>query len=210
MFLSILILPLLGAFTAGFFGRKIGVKGAHFITCVCILLSAVLASIAFIEVGFGGSPVYVHLCNWIETDYLIIDWEFKFDQLTVTMFIPVLYISALIHIFSTDYMAQDPHNQRFFSYLSLFTFFMLVLVSGANYFVMFVGWEGIGVVSYLLINFWFTRIQANKSALLALTMNRVGAWISRIYPLCPTTIKLRGRPKTSGTKLYMKIFKWLN
>src|SRR6266403_3780461 len=90
------------------------------------------------------------------------------------MFIPVLYISSLIHIFSTDYMAEDPHNQRFFSYLSLFTFFMLVLVSGANFFVMFIGWEGIGVVSYLLINFWFTRIQANKAAILALTMNRVG------------------------------------
>nr|YP_010462009.1 NADH dehydrogenase subunit 5 [Hericium erinaceus]UUF93963.1 NADH dehydrogenase subunit 5 [Hericium erinaceus] len=90
------------------------------------------------------------------------------------MFIPVLYISSLIHIFSTDYMSDDPHNQRFFSYLSLFTFFMLILVSGANYFVMFVGWEGIGIVSYLLINFWFTRIQANKSAILALIMNRVG------------------------------------
>src|SRR5580704_15482794 len=90
------------------------------------------------------------------------------------MFIPVLYISSLIHIFSTDYMAEDPHNQRFFSYLSLFTFFMLVLVSGANFFVMFIGWEGIGVVSYLLINFWFTRIQANKAAILAFTMNRVG------------------------------------
>ncbi len=103
-----------------------------------------------------------------------ISWEFLFDQLTVSMFIPVLYISSLIHIFSTDYMSEDPHNQRFFSYLSLFTFFMLLLVSGANYFVMFVGWEGIGIVSYLLINFWFTRLQANKAAILALTMNRVG------------------------------------
>src|SRR5580658_1898298 len=88
------------------------------------------------------------------------------------MFIPVLYISTLIHIFSTNYMAEDPHNQRFFLYL--FTFFMLLLVSGANYFVMFVGWEGIGIVSYLLINFWFTRLQANKAAILALIMNRVG------------------------------------
>ena len=105
---------------------------------------------------------------------MTITWEFLFDQLTVSMFIPVLYISSLIHIFSTDYMAEDPHNQRFFSYLSLFTFFMLVLVSGANFFVMFVGWEGIGIVSYLLINFWFTRIQANKAAILAFTMNRVG------------------------------------
>ena len=90
------------------------------------------------------------------------------------MFIPVLYISTLIHLFSVNYMAEDPHNQRFFSYLSLFTFFMLVLVSGANFFVLFVGWEGIGVASYLLINFWWTRIQANKAAILAFTMNRVG------------------------------------
>ena len=110
----------------------------------------------------------------MDSEILSIQWEFLFDQLTVSMFIPVLYISSLIHIFSTNYMAEDPHNQRFFSYLSLFTFFMLVLVSGANYFVMFVGWEGIGVVSYLLINFWFTRIQANKAAILAFTMNRVG------------------------------------
>ena len=88
--------------------------------------------------------------------------------------IPVLYISSLIHIYSIDYLSSDPHNQRFFAYLSLFTFFMLLLASGANYFVMFVGWEGIGVVSYLLINFFFTRIQSNKAAILALTMNRVG------------------------------------
>ena len=174
MFLSILILPFLGALTSGLLGRKIGVKGSHFITCTCVLLSAILSSIAFYEVGIAGSPVYVYLCNWIDSEYLTIDWEFKFDQLTVSMFIPVLYISSLIHIFSTDYMAEDPHNQRFFSYLSLFTFFMLILVAGANYFVMFVGWEGIGIVSYLLINFWFTRIQANKAAILALTMNRVG------------------------------------
>ena len=105
---------------------------------------------------------------------MTISWEFLFDQLTVSMFIPVLFISTLIHIYSVSYFDGDPHNQRFFSYLSLFTFFMLILASGANYFVLFVGWEGIGIVSYLLINFWFTRIQANKAAILALTMNRVG------------------------------------
>jgi NADH-ubiquinone oxidoreductase chain 5 len=174
MYLSILILPLLGSFVSGFMGRKIGVTGAHLITCTCLILSSILATIAFYEVGICASPVTINLVNWINSEYMNISWEFLFDQLTVSMFIPVLYISALIHIFSTDYMAEDPHNQRFFSYLSLFTFFMLVLVSGANYFVMFVGWEGIGIVSYLLINFWFTRIQANKAAILALTMNRVG------------------------------------
>ena len=174
MYLSILILPLLGSLVSGLLGRKIGVTGAHLITCTCLILSSILASVAYYEVGICGSPVSIHLVNWVDSEFMSISWEFLFDQLTVSMFIPVLYISSLIHIFSTDYMSEDPHNQRFFSYLSLFTFFMLLLVSGANYFVMFVGWEGIGIVSYLLINFWFTRLQANKAAILALTMNRVG------------------------------------
>nr|YP_010170393.1 NADH dehydrogenase subunit 5 [Phanerochaete carnosa]QRZ60381.1 NADH dehydrogenase subunit 5 [Phanerochaete carnosa] len=174
MYISILILPLLGSLFSGLLGRKIGVTGAHLITCTCLILSSLLASVAYYEVGICGSPVSIHLTNWIDSEFMSISWEFLFDQLTVSMFLPVLYISSLIHIFSTDYMSEDPHNQRFFSYLSLFTFFMLILVSGANYFVMFVGWEGIGVVSYLLINFWFTRLQANKAAILALTMNRVG------------------------------------
>ena len=143
MYLTILILPLLGSFISGFLGRKIGVTGSHIITCTCLILSSILATIAFYEVGLCSSPVKIYLFNWIDSEYMTISWEFLFDQLTVSMFIPVLYISSLIHIFSTDYMAEDPHNQRFFSYLSLFTFFMLVLVSGANYFVMFVGWEGI-------------------------------------------------------------------
>ena len=142
MYLSILILPLLGSTISGFMGRKIGVTGSHIITCSCLILSSILATIAFYEVGICGSPVSINLLSWIDSELMYISWEFLFDQLTVSMFIPVLYISSLIHIFSTDYMSEDPHNQRFFSYLSLFTFFMLLLVSGANYFVMFVGWEG--------------------------------------------------------------------
>src|SRR5579871_124676 len=142
MYLSILVLPLLGSLVSGLMGRKIGVTGAHIITCTCLILSSILATLAFYEVGICGSPVQVDLVSWVDSEFMSITWSFLFDQLTVSMFIPVLYISSLIHIFSTDYMAGDPHNQRFFSYLSLFTFFMLLLVSGANYFVMFVGWEG--------------------------------------------------------------------
>ena len=174
MYLSILVLPLLGSFVAGFMGRKVGVSGAQFITCSCLLLASILSSVAFYEVGICGSPLSINLGSWIDSEFMTISWEFLFDQLTVSMFIPVLFISTLIHIYSVSYFDGDPHNQRFFSYLSLFTFFMLILASGANYFVLFVGWEGIGIVSYLLINFWFTRIQANKAAILALTMNRVG------------------------------------
>jgi len=97
-----------------------------------------------------------------------------FDSLTVSMLLPVLVVSSMVHVYSISYMSADPHNQRFFSYLSMFTFFMLILVAGDNYLILFVGWEGIGVSSYLLINFWFTRIQANKSAIKAMVVNRVG------------------------------------
>ena len=139
MYISILILPLIGSIFSGLLGRKIGVTGSHIITCSCLILSSILATIAFYEVGICGSPVTINLFNWINSEFMNISWEFLFDQLTVSMFIPVLYISSLIHIYSIDYLSSDPHNQRFFSYLSLFTFFMLLLASGANYFVMFVG-----------------------------------------------------------------------
>lgn len=174
MYLSILILPLLGSITSGLLGRKVGITGAHLITCSCLILSSVLATVAFYEVGICGSPVFIHLVSWVDSEFMSISWEFSFDQLTVSLQLAVLYCSTLIHIYSVDYLSADPHQQRFMSYLSLFTFGMLVLISGANFFVMFVGWELIGVVSYLLINFYFTRIQANKAAILALTMNRVG------------------------------------
>jgi NADH-ubiquinone oxidoreductase chain 5 len=142
MYLSILIFPLLASFVSGFLGRKIGVTGSHIITCSSLIFSSLLATVAFYEVGICGSPVSIHLFSWVDSEFMAISWEFAFDQLTVSMLIPVLYISTLIHIYTTSYLSADPHNQRFFSYLSLFTFFMLILVSGANYFVMFIGWEG--------------------------------------------------------------------
>ena len=174
MYLSILALPLLGAISAGFMGRKLGVTGAHIITCTLLIMSALFSIVAFYEVGLSGSPVSIYLTSWIDSESMLVNWGFLFDSLTVSMLLPVLVVSSLVHIFSIDYMAADPHNQRFFSYLSMFTFFMLILVAGDNYLIMFVGWEGIGISSYLLINFWFTRIQANKSAIKALTVNRVG------------------------------------
>ncbi len=174
MYLSILGFPLLGALSAGFLGRKIGVTGSHIITCTLLVISALLSLVAFYEVGLSGSPVSIYLGSWIDSESMLVNWGFLFDSLTVSMLLPVLVVSSLVHIFSVDYMSADPHNQRFFSYLSMFTFFMLILVAGDNYLIMFVGWEGIGISSYLLINFWFTRLQANKSAIKALTVNRVG------------------------------------
>jgi NADH-ubiquinone oxidoreductase chain 5 len=161
-------------------GRKIGVTGSQFITCTCLILSSVLMSIAFYEVGICGSPVHINLGSWVDSEIMNISWEFYFDQLTVSLGIAVLYCSSLIHIYTIDYLSSDPHNQRFFSYLSAFTGGMLILITGGNYFVMFVGWEAIGLVSYLLINFYFTRIQANKAAMLAFTMNRTGDMLMSI------------------------------
>ena len=180
MYLSIIILPLLGSIVSGFIGRKIGVTGSQYITCTCLILSSILMSFAFYEVGICGSPVHINLGSWVDSEIMNISWEFYFDQLTVSLGIAVLYCSSLIHIYTIDYLSSDPHNQRFFSYLSAFTGGMLILITGGNYFVMFVGWEAIGLVSYLLINFYFTRIQANKAAMLAFTMNRTGDMLMSI------------------------------
>lgn len=174
MYLSIIILPLLGSIVSGFFGRKVGVSGAQLITCSCVVITTVLAVFAFFEVGFNNNPVSIELFRWIDSEWFNIIWGFEFDSLTVSMLIPVLIISSLVHIYSISYMSNDPHIPRFFSYLSLFTFMMIILVTGNNYLLMFVGWEGVGVCSYLLVSFWFTRIAANQSSLSAFLTNRVG------------------------------------
>jgi NADH-ubiquinone oxidoreductase chain 5 len=174
MYLTLLFLPMIGAITAGLLGRKIGVTGSHIVTCTLIGITAVLTFVAFYEVGLCNSPVSIRLGSWIDSESMNVDWGFLFDGLTVSMLLAVVTVSSLVHLYSVNYMAGDPHNQRFFSYLSMFTFFMLILVAGDNYLVMFLGWEGIGISSYLLINFWYTRLQANKSAIKALTVNRVG------------------------------------
>jgi len=174
MYLAILILPLLGSIASGFFGRKIGVSGAQVITCTAVVTTTMLAVLAFFEVGLNNIPVSIEVFRWIDSESLNVSWAFHFDSLTVSMLIPVLIVSSLVHIYSIGYMSEDPHNQRFFSYLSLFTFMMVILVTANNYLLMFVGWEGVGVCSYLLVCFWFTRIAANQSSLSAFLTNRVG------------------------------------
>lgn len=174
MYLTIIILPLLGSIVAGVFGRKVGVSGAQLITCLCIIITTLLTIVAFIEVGLNKTPVSINLFRWIDSESLNILWGFHFDSLTVSMLIPVLIVSSLVHIYSIGYMSHDPHNQRFFSYLSLFTFMMVILVTANNFMLMFVGWEGVGICSYLLVSFWFTRIAANQSSISAFLTNRVG------------------------------------
>ena len=174
MYLAIITLPLLGSIVAGFFGRKVGVSGAQLITCTSVIVTTLLAIIAFFEVGLNNIPVSISLFRWIDSESLNVLWGFHFDSLTVSMLIPVLIVSSLVHIYSIGYMSHDPHNQRFFSYLSLFTFMMIILVTANNFLLMFVGWEGVGICSYLLVSFWFTRIAANQSSMSAFLTNRVG------------------------------------
>ena len=174
MYLTLIVLPLLGSIISGFFGRKIGVRGAQVLTCSCVIITTIFAIIAFFEVGLESIPVNIQLFRWIDSESLNVLWGFQFDSLTVSMLIPVLIVSCLVHIYSIGYMSHDPHNQRFFSYLSLFTFMMIILVTANNFLLMFVGWEGVGVCSYLLVSFWFTRIAANQSSISAFLTNRVG------------------------------------
>jgi NADH-ubiquinone oxidoreductase chain 5 len=174
MYLAIIILPLLGAIVSGFFGRKVGVSGAQLITSLSIIVTTLLAIAAFFEVGLNNIPVSINLFRWIDSESLNVLWGFHFDSLTVSMLIPVLIVSSVVHIYSISYMSHDPHNQRFFSYLSLFTFMMIILVTANNFLLMFVGWEGVGICSYLLVSFWFTRIAANQSSISAFLTNRVG------------------------------------
>ena len=174
MYLLVIIFPLIGTILAGLFGRYLGGRGAGYITIVCIICSFLLSCFAFYEVALNKAITLIQIQPWINTEIYTLYWGFLFDSLTCVMLIVVTSISTLVHIYSTEYMSQDPHLARFMSYLSFFTFFMLILVTGDNFLQMFVGWEGVGLCSYLLINFWYGRIQANKSALKAMIINRIG------------------------------------
>ena len=174
MYLLILFLPFLSFIISALFGKQIGRNGSAAVASACIFLSAILSTIAFYEVAIAESNCYIKIMTWIDSALLHASWGFLFDSLTVLMLIVVTYVSALVHLYSIEYMANDPHIQRFMSYLSLFTFFMLILVTADNFVQMFIGWEGVGLASFLLINFWTTRLQANKAAMKALIVNRVG------------------------------------
>jgi len=176
MYLTIVILPLIGAIISGLLGRFIGSKGACIITTSLVGISAFLSLIAVYEVGLSDSPCYIHLGRWMESEMFDANWGFMFDSLTVSMLVVVNGVSSLVHLYSTGYMSHDPHRPRFMAYLSLFTFFMLMLITGDNFIQMFLGWEGVGLCSYLLINFWYTRLQANKAAMKAMIINRIGDW----------------------------------
>jgi len=173
MLFLIIILPLLGFFSGSLLGRFIGV-GASIITTLFIIFSCTLSLFLLYNLTQTSSIFFFLIAKWIVVDSLDVCWAVHYDSLTGIMLVIVTFISSLVHLYSTEYMENDPHLPRFMSYLSLFTFFMLILVTANNFLQLFVGWEGVGVSSFLLINFWFTRIQANKAAIKAMLVNRIG------------------------------------
>ncbi|MGA3309354.1 MAG: NADH-quinone oxidoreductase subunit L [Xanthobacteraceae bacterium] len=151
-----------------------GSQAAELITSTFLVISCVLSWFAFVDVGFGGHDARISLFTFITSGDLKTDWALRIDPLTAVMLVVVTTISSLVHIYSIGYMAEDPYKPRFFSYLSFFTFAMLMLVTADNLAQLFVGWEGVGLASYLLIGFWYHKPEANAAAIKAFIVNRVG------------------------------------
>lgn len=174
MYQAIVFLPLVGFLIAGLFGRILGPRPSEIITTGLLVLVAVLSWISFIQVGFGDGATRVQVAQWMSVGDLQVDWALRIDTLTAMMLVVVNTVSALVHLYSIGYMHEDPHRPRFFAYLSLFTFAMLMLVTSDNLAQMFFGWEGVGLASYLLIGFWYHKESANAAAMKAFIVNRVG------------------------------------
>ena len=175
MVLNIFFLPLLGFVTALCFGKSLGRRGVSLITTSLIGFCCFLSYLNLFELlSLEGNSYTIVITPWVLSGLLEFNWCFFCDSLTSIMLVVVTTISFLVHLYSTEYIKEDPHVSRFMGYLSLFTFFMIVLVTANNFFQLFTGWEGVGLCSYFLINFWFTRLQANKAAIKAMVVNRVG------------------------------------
>ena len=183
MIQAIVFLPLIGALIAGLLGRVIGHRTSEYITTGLLIIAALLSWAVFIPYAFGGgaeaeaghaAATKVEVLRWIQSGALDLRWVLRVDTLTAIMLVVVTTVSSLVHVYSIGYMADDPHRSRFFAYLSFFTFAMLMLVTADNFAQMFFGWEGVGVASYLLIGFWYTRPSANAAAMKAFVVNRVG------------------------------------
>src|SRR5918994_544731 len=174
MYHAIVFLPLVGFLIAGLFGRVLGARPSEIITTGLLFVAAVLSWVSFVQVGFGSGATRVQVAQWMSVGNLVVDWAFRIDTLTAVMLVVVNTVSALVHLYSIGYMHEDPHRSRFFAYLSLFTFAMLMLVTADNLVQMFFGWEGVGLASYLLIGFWYKKDSANAAAMKAFIVNRVG------------------------------------
>ena len=186
LLIGCLFWPFWGALVAGFGGYYLGSRLASYFAVFCLFFSFFLSAYALYIIGFHHQVVLISLFTCFDVPIFIasnitenlatyhITWALLFDSLTVIMLVVITSVSSLVHLYAISYISADPHKSRFFSCLSLFTFFILILVTAENYFQLFVGWEGVGLCSYLLITFWYNRLQANKSALQAVIVNKVG------------------------------------
>tara|TARA_Y100000590_G_scaffold365983_1_gene425103 strand:+ start:228 stop:2141 length:1914 start_codon:yes stop_codon:yes gene_type:complete len=170
----IIFLPLIAAIISGFFGKLIGNRASQITTSLFVSISALLSIYLFYEVINNSYSNNIVIAKWISSGLLDVNWSIKIDQLSAVMLVVVTLVSAIVHIYSIGYMSHDPHQPRFMSYLSLFTFAMLVLVTSDNFLQLFFGWEGVGLCSYFLIGFWFKKPTANAAAIKAFIVNRIG------------------------------------
>jgi NADH-quinone oxidoreductase subunit L len=174
MYAAIVFLPIIGSAIAGLFGRVIGARASELVTTGLLFVSAALSLVAFNDVALQGHRYIIPILPWIHSGSFVADWTVRIDSITAVMLVVVTGVSSLVHLYSIGYMAEDPHRPRFFSFLSLFTFAMLMLVTANNFLQLFFGWEGVGLASYLLIGFWYTRPSANAAAIKAFVVNRIG------------------------------------
>ena len=175
MITAVVGLPLLGFLIAALGGKQLGERACEIVTTTFLMISAVFSWVLFVQYAIGGQAETVSpLQNWFTVGTLKVDWALRVDALTAVMLVVVTTVSALVHLYSVGYMAEDPSRPRFFAYLSLFTFAMLMLVTADNLVQMFFGWEGVGLASYLLIGFWYDKPTANAAAIKAFVVNRVG------------------------------------
>ncbi len=174
MYQAIVFLPLIGAIFAGFFGRFVGARASEVVTTTLLFVAAFLAWIAFYQVAIEGHDVRIEMLGWIHSGALKTFWSLRIDTLTAVMLVVVTTVSSVVHLYSIGYMDEDPHKQRFFAYLSMFTFAMLALVTADDVLQLYFGWEGVGLASYLLIGFWYQKPDANAAAIKAFIVNRVG------------------------------------
>ena len=174
MYTALVFLPIIASAIAGLFGRFLGARMCELVTTGALFVSLALSIFVFYDVAILGHSQLVPLWTWIASGDFEADWAIRVDTLTAVMLVVVTGVSALVHLYSIGYMADDPGRPRFFSYLSLFTFAMLMLVTANNFLQVFFGWEGVGLASYLLIGFWYKKPSANAAALKAFVVNRVG------------------------------------
>lgn len=173
MYLLVFLNCLISFITVALFGRLLGYLGACLLTTLFMFITNLISFVILYEVVFNESICHLYLFKWIQFDLIDVDFTLRFDTLTSLMLVVITSISFCAHLYSISYMNGDPHHIRFMSYLSLFTWFMIILVTSSNFIQLFLGWEGVGICSYLLINFWYTRLQANKSAIKAMLTNKI-------------------------------------